>query len=587
MKTSRLIGLLYCCVLVANSNAAVAPVAAGLAATLPVKEVTVFKDGHAFVLHEGTLPTDAAGNVLMDNLPAPVIGTFWGYSADKNAKLAGMVAGSRRAVIERTALTLRGLLQANIGAPAFISEINGTNYEATILGFPTRSVAELAFTSVTNLGERLPEKANLVLLKTTEGTKVVAVDRIQDVTFRQPFQAKSAEEEFRPSLTLKLDWSGRAPAKSAEVGLVYLQKGIRWIPSYKIDLDGKGQAVVKLQATVLNEMTDLEATTLQLVIGVPTFYFKETTDPMALRQTAAQLSQFFQSDPGRSRNSALAFNFNNSMMTQMARMGDYQAQGDARGGEADDMAPESDKSEDLFVFTVRNVTLRKGEVALLPLVEVTVPYEDVFVLELPFAPPADVRQHFNTQQQSELTKLFNAPKVEHKARLQNKSNYPFTTAPALILREGRVLAQGLMTYTASGASTDIHITTAVDLQVKKTDAETGRTPNAFKQDGITYLRVDLDGKVRLTNHRQKPVEVEVVRHALGQIDRADHGGKVEMNNVFEGTEYQPGSGIEYPAWWGWYSWPGWWHHVNGMGRVTWKLTLDPDKPVEVGYAWHY
>jgi hypothetical protein len=83
------------------------------------------------------------------------------------------------------------------------------------------------------------------------------------------------------------------------------------------------------------------------------------------------------------------------------------------------------------------------------------------------------------------------------------------------------------------------------------------------------------------------VEVEVVRHALGQIDRADHGGKVEMNNVFEGTEYQPGSGIEYPAWWGWYSWPGWWHHVNGMGRVTWKLTLDPDKPVEVGYAWHY
>ena len=46
---------------------------------MPVKEVTVFKDGHAFVLHEGAMPTDAAGNVLMDYLPSPVLGTFWPY----------------------------------------------------------------------------------------------------------------------------------------------------------------------------------------------------------------------------------------------------------------------------------------------------------------------------------------------------------------------------------------------------------------------------------------------------------------------------------------------------------------------------
>ena len=32
-------------------------------ARMPVKEVTVFKDGHAFVLHEGNMPTDGSGNV--------------------------------------------------------------------------------------------------------------------------------------------------------------------------------------------------------------------------------------------------------------------------------------------------------------------------------------------------------------------------------------------------------------------------------------------------------------------------------------------------------------------------------------------
>ena len=56
-------------------------------ANMPVKEVTVFKDGHAFVLHEGSMPTDADGNVVLDYLPTPIIGTFWSYSAQTNAKL--------------------------------------------------------------------------------------------------------------------------------------------------------------------------------------------------------------------------------------------------------------------------------------------------------------------------------------------------------------------------------------------------------------------------------------------------------------------------------------------------------------------
>src|SRR5664279_5472913 len=47
---------------------------------LPIKEITVFKDGHAFVAHEGEMPTDEHGNVVMDYLPAPVVGTFWPYS---------------------------------------------------------------------------------------------------------------------------------------------------------------------------------------------------------------------------------------------------------------------------------------------------------------------------------------------------------------------------------------------------------------------------------------------------------------------------------------------------------------------------
>src|SRR5438876_9918757 len=112
-------------------------------AKMPVKEITIFKDGHAFVLHEGKMPTDASGNVLLDHLPTPVIGTFWPYSADKNAKLLGVTAARRRVLVDQTALVLRDLLECNIGAEVLVNEGTGP-YPATIVGLPVRSSEELS-----------------------------------------------------------------------------------------------------------------------------------------------------------------------------------------------------------------------------------------------------------------------------------------------------------------------------------------------------------------------------------------------------------------------------------------------------------
>ncbi|MEZ0266661.1 MAG: hypothetical protein ACAI43_18180, partial [Phycisphaerae bacterium] len=76
-------------------------------ARMPVREVTVFKDGHAFVLHAGKMPVDAGGHVTIDSVPNPVLGTFWPYSADKDARLTGVTAAAKRVTVERTALTVR------------------------------------------------------------------------------------------------------------------------------------------------------------------------------------------------------------------------------------------------------------------------------------------------------------------------------------------------------------------------------------------------------------------------------------------------------------------------------------------------
>ncbi len=559
-----------------------APVDAGAMARMPVKEVTVFKDGHAFVLHEGSMPTNEAGEVVMDYLPTPVLGTFWPYSAEKGARLTSVVAGQRKVTTRLTALSVRELLEANVGAEAVITDNSNVRYLVEIVGMLNRSAEELEAALPPGSGPRLPQKGNLILVKvkTDGGVKAMDVNRITDVTFITPPKTVVGNEEFRNLLTLRLDWQGGKPEKTAKVGLVYVQKGIRWIPNYRIEIDGKGKAVVKLQATLLNEMTDLSDVTAHLVIGVPTFAFKDTTDPMALQQTVAGLSEHFRED------ARTAFALSNAIMSQSARMTEVRPAAAPPAGM--DLGPEiggAAKNEDLFVFTVEHITLRKGERMVIPVAEYTLDYTDVYTLSLPFAPPPEVRRSFNNSQQAELARLFSAPKVMHKARLINKAKYPLTTAPVLIFREGRILGQGMMTYTAIGGTTDLEIGTAVDVQVKKTEKETKRTPDAMVWQGTRFGRVDLEGTVTLTSHLDKPIALEVQRLLLGNIDTVDDKGAKEQTSASNDDNYF--AFADYPYWWHWHNWPGWWSHFNGVGRANWKFTLEPGKSVDMSYTWHY
>jgi len=545
-------------------------------ARMPVREITVFKDGHVFVLHEGAMPTDASGHVVLDYVPSPVMGTFWPYSADPAVKLKSVVAGRQRVQVDRTAMNLRELLEGNVGADVTV-KLNGALIEAKILKILDRSSEELEATAPPNTGDRLPQKGTLILLQMEAGVRAVPINQIADVTFKKPPRTTATSEEFRNLLSLRLDWGKKRPAKTARAGLLYLQKGIRWIPQYRVELDGKGKAKLKLQAMLLNELADVENVTAHLVIGVPTFEFKDTPDPIGLQQTAAQLSRYFQ------QNARTAYAMSNAIMTQHARMGEHRRATPRPRSGAPNLGPDigaGGKSEDLFVFTVKGISLRKGERMVLPVAEFEIPYEDVYTLAVPFAPPPQVSRQLNNQRQQELARLFNAPKVVHNVRLTNASKMPLTTAPALIVRDGRVLGQGMMTYTAMGGTTDLRITAAIDVQVSRTDYEVKKTPNAATWSGHHYDRFDLEGVITLVNHLDRPVKLEVTRHVLGNADSADNDGVLVKLSAFD----RAGG---HPHWWGWYRWPYWWHHFNGTGRITWNRTLKPGKTVKLKYAWHY
>jgi len=555
---------------------------------MPVKEITIFKDGHAFVLHEGDMPTDEAGNIQLDYLPRPVLGTFWPFCADKKAKLESVVSGRRRVRVERSALEIREFIEANTGAAVTITEKGwqdrpGETYPATILPIPIRSAEEIAATSDPHSEDKLPQKGNVVLLQTSKGARTVAFDRILDITFTDKPKSTVEDEEFRNLLTMRLAWPEGQIGKQARAGLMYVERGVRWIPNYKVEMDGKGRTVVHLQATIINELADLQDVSANLVVGVPTFQFKDMTDPISLQDTVTRVASRMNQESRM--NSMLS----NAIMSQVA-MPEPQFRGSIpeSPGSTVDLGPEigaAAKNEDLFVFTVPHLTLRKGQRAVLQVAEFRVPYEDVHKLSIPFQPPQTIRGSFNETQQRELAKQLAAPKVQHVIRLSNTSSQPFTTAPALILREGRVLAQGLMTYTPVKGKCDLAVTTAVDIQVKISEEETGRKPNAVSLNGYTYSRIDLKGTIGLTNYKNGPIDLEVVKDILGHPDEAGQQGKVVKTGMYNESLYDRDE--QSPFWWGWWHWPWWWQDLNSTGRVTWNVTLKPGETMNLTCTWHY
>ena len=546
---------------------------------LPVKELTVFKDGHAYVVHEGKRPVDAAGRVRLDSLPTPVLGTFWAYSRDKAADLTAVTAGRHTVRVERTALTVPELIEANPGRQVVVTE-GDRQYDATIVGFLVRTSEEVQATSPATATTFPAQRSNLVQLKTLEGVRIVPVEQITNLRFPGDYGTKVPVEEERNLLTLHLDWKGQKAAAEADVGMAYLQRGVRWIPNYRVELDGQGKAKVILQATLINELTDLENATIHLVVGVPTFEFKETIDPLAMGQTLGTLSQYFE------QGSSTRYGLSNSIMTQqISRMSEVRRQPQAEQPAAVDLGPDvanTGKAEDLFVFTVNNISLRRGERMVMPVTEQAIAYKDVFVLDIPYAPPREVEPNLNDERQRELKKLLTSPKATHRIRMTNSSRQPLTTAPALLIRDGRVLSQSMMTYTSPGASSDITLTTAVDIKVGKTEKETKRTPNAQQWHGTILQRVDLAGTITLRNLRDTPAEIEVVRHILGNAGEVAPEGKAEMVNALENDEF-----YARPSWWSWYSWPGWWSHYNGVGRFAWDVTLEKGQSIDLTYTWHH
>ncbi|MGH7150700.1 MAG: hypothetical protein ACREIU_08385, partial [Planctomycetota bacterium] len=287
---------------------------------------------------------------------------------------------------------------------------------------------------------------------------------------------------------------------------------------------------------------NLEGATLRFVTGYPNLRFSHVADPIAMRgNLAAFLAALGQSAP---EESALA-------RQALANAFRYRAEADAAFPVSGAPAP-GETAEDLFLYEQKDVSLARGERGLYPLFTVRVPYEHLYEWSIPDTIGEEPYQPRPETPREE--------EIWHSVRLTNDSSLPWTTAPAMTMKNGALLGQDALSYAAVGAKTTVRITRAVDVQGEQGEYETARERGAARFYGNAYDRVTVKGELCATNRKRAPVRLEVTKRIQGEVTKNPNEAKV----------VQVATGLR---------------RVNPNSRLTWTIPLEPGQRVTIDYEY--
>jgi hypothetical protein len=565
-----------------------------------VVEVSIFKDGHALLRREAPRTPNARGEVVLGELPTPVLGSYQPYVTGAGAKLTGTIAEAVLTPNEALATDIATLLLANVGAKVRVIDLGGKQYEGRIAA-PVKRNPEEADSEDSRTGSPVLDNGESVLLAETTGVRVIAIQQIRTLQILGPIRwgLPISDRQYR----LRMELERPAPPR-VTVGATYLQKGLQWIAGYQINLGSGGEAHTRMQATILNELVDLNQTLTRLVVGIPHVYNANAVDPLSLSLSPPTLSQRFSQTAPQLLGGGLMGGGGGGLLPRagmgmggggMGGLGGGGLGGGGRCGAPPEAAdptagipPEEADAEgsatqegtaareDLFYLPPFPLTLKKGATKVLPLRELSLGYADVYTVDIPFLPQEDPNRSrgLTTEQRLELLGQLYQVRAKHQLRITNRTEQPLTSGTAMIFRSSQLVAHSLLLYTPTGSSSLCMLGEAPEIEVHHSDREVGREEIEAKS-GLDSLRqrVNLEGTITLRNRTGGSVEVELTRNVPGNAESAPDGEVA----LLDGTVNLPNGTQTYRPW------------VNARtssARVFWKIRLEPSETRVFRYTWH-
>ncbi|MDB5341357.1 MAG: hypothetical protein JWN70_6976, partial [Planctomycetaceae bacterium] len=292
--------------------------------------------------------------------------------------------------------------------------------------------------------------------------------------------------------------------------------------------------------------------------------FRETVSPLVLEATMRNLLQ--QAAPQLMGQQQM---MSNSMFN--ARSGERRGAGGDQGDAPLELPAElsATGAQDLFVYSLPKLKLRKGQRAALPILSADVPYRDLYTWDV-----HDKRRDNGTATEGKGVQsplILSENRVWHQLVLTNTTRVPWTTGAAMIMQGAQPLGQDLLTYTSPGAEVRVPITVSVDTRASFTDEETDRKLNDLSLNGYNYARISKSATLTLSNRKATPVDVEITFRTGGRATEATHEGKITLR------PHTPEDWIEYHGQ----------SAVNNSSTVIWQSKVLPGESFSPTVKYNY
>ena len=538
---------------------------------LTTEQVVVFKDGYCLVVKDGVAKTDENGLAHTYEVPdAAVLGSFW--AIPESGKLKSMVAGWEEIettdVKEINCTNAISILKANLGRECSFM-IDNQQHAGTILKLLSNSVDKPVVIPHAASGHQ--HRSSMITLAQTPtthfvlrsklGDMMLPINQIKNLTIDEMVSTtQQSTVEVTKKKKLKFDFG--EPNQDVKIKLIYFRPDVRWIPTYRIELTDepfknksgdapRNTARIAMQGEILNEAEDLIDVPFHLVVGVPNFRFRQTPSPMILEtQLQNSLANVAPHLMGNNKQ------FSNAMYMQ--RSSEFRSQ-QAAGGDgraAIDMPEElsGKASQDLYVYKLDNLTLKKGERASVPILTTAVGYRDVYTWDIAVKHSESFEA---TEAGSSSPLVLSENKVWRQIELINDTEVPWTTGAAMFVDGMQPLAQELLTYTSPGGICRVPVTVAIDLRGKVDDREVSRDLKAIKYRGYSYIKAIGKINAELANNKLVKVPVEVSIRFGGKATKSSDEGKISLSGFNEDD------------------WNGRSDAINNSSTVRWKAEIEP------------
>jgi hypothetical protein len=495
--------------------------------------LSLFKNGSGLLWLTVTLPSTENATYQVYPLPQATLGGFW-LLGPEDVELNSIKITKTLVDEKIPAASFEDLLQANIGNNVDI-KIGDLWQQVRIKALPKKYDKPILRSHEIGIIPPPPPPGVGDLLLVEKDSYISGIP-LKDIKEIRMDKSASRYELTLPKEEESLHFSVKFKSiiRNPQLTLLCLVKGATWMPSYVVDISDEAKARITAKSIIVNDLIPFDDISVELITGTPHLAHNHIASAFSF----APLQQIMERIQAGAPVVHAAFDYgvtSNRLIRAEAApaIGMVGGSGEISG----------EHTEDLFFYELEKVSLQKGERGYHRVFSAEVPYEHLYSWDI--ANQIDTYSRFGRSQPEQDTEM-----VWHSLRLQNTTRNPWTTAPAMTMKNNRILGQDTIHYTPASVESELKITKAAAVKAEQNEYEIKRMANVGSFYGRNHDLVTIKGELQVTNYKEDAINLKITKTFSGTVQDAE--GNPEIKKIASGLG-----------------------QTNPSGQMIWNLEIKP------------